>query len=262
MLARLVFFAALIAGSSVSAQEAALGSPTVSTGAGSLAWTKLVSLAHPLTTNSPLFPGDPLFTSTIVNTIAADGYRLEKVTLGTHTGTHVSAPCHFITGGKCMDQLPVSTFVRPVVVIDVRQRTAQNPDFQLTKADIRDWERAHGTIPPTAIVLLLTGFGDHFFDPSYFNTAPGISGLAVRWLMKPVSEGGRGAGGTGSDTFGPDATNDLNFAATFETLAAGGVTLENLTNLDQLHDQGDSVVFLPARFAGSGYQTNVLAFVR
>lgn len=229
---------------------------------GAASWGRVVSLAHELTANSPLFPGDPSFTINTWNTVAANGYLLEQVSLGTHTGTHVSAPCHFIEGAKCMADLPPEVFIRPAVVVDVRDRTRQSPDFQLTKKDLQDWEQSHGTIPQGSIVILFTGFGSKFFDPSYFDTAPGISGAAVRWLMKPVSQGGRGCAGTGSDTFGPDATSDVNFKATYYTLLAGGVTLENLTNLDQLHAQGDTIVFLPARLPGSGYQTNVIGLVR
>lgn len=228
---------------------------------GSVSWSKVVSLAHELNTSNPLFPGDPPFTTSIWNTIAADGYLLELISTGTHTGTHVSAPCHFIEGAKCMADLPAEMFIRPAVVIDVRERVAQNPDFQLSKADIRAWEQTHGKIPAGAIVILFTGFGSRYFDPSYFGTAPGFSSNAVRWLMKPVGQGGRGCAGTGSDTFGPDATSDTNFSATYYTLLAGGVTIENLTNLEQVHDQGDTIVFLPARFQGSGYQTNVIALV-
>jgi len=227
---------------------------------GSASWSKVVSLAHELTTNNPLFPGDPPFTINIWNTIPANGYLLEQVSLGTHTGTHVSAPCHFIEGAKCLADLPAKMFIRPAVVIDVRERVAQNPDFQLSKADIRAWEQTHGRIPPGSIVILFTGFGSRYFDPSYFDTAPGFSSDAVRWLMKSVSRGGRGCAGTGSDTFGPDASSDPNFEATYYTLLAGGVTIENLANLEQLHDQGDTIVFLPARFQ-SGFQTNVIALV-
>ncbi|HEY1098428.1 MAG TPA: cyclase family protein, partial [Myxococcota bacterium] len=230
---------------------------------GSAHWRKVVTLAHPLRTNSPIFPGDPAFTIETFNTVAADGYLLERVSLGTHTGTHVSAPCHFIDGAPCIDDLPAKTFIRPLVVIDVRARVAQQGgDFQVTKADIRSWENANGKIPEGAIVLLNTGFGSKFFTPAYLNDAPGFAGAAATWLMKPVSEGGRGAAGTGSDTFGPDATTDSDYSATYNTLLANGVTIENATRLDKVPAQGATIIFLPARLNnGSGYQTNIIALV-
>lgn len=230
---------------------------------GRAAWSKVVTLAHVLRTDSPIFPGDPLFTIDIFNTVADDGYLLEQINLGTHTGTHVSAPCHFIEGAPCVQDLPAKMFIRPVVVIDVRDRVdCEGGDFQVTKADIRSWERAHGTIPQGAIVMLNTGFGSKFFQPGYYDDAPGFAGAAATWLMKPVAQGGRGAAGTGSDTFGPDATSDGDFSATYETLLAGGVTIENAVRLEKLPAQGATIIFLPARLdQGSGFQTNIIALV-
>ena len=230
---------------------------------GRASWSKVVTLAHVLRTDSPIFPGDPLFTIDIFNTVEDDGYKLEQINLGTHTGTHVSAPCHFILGAPCVEDLPAKMFIRPVVVIDVRDRVrCEGGDFQVTKNDIRAWERRNGNIPQGAIVLLNTGFGDHFFDASYYDDAPGFAGDAATWLMKPVSQGGRGAAGTGSDTFGPDATTDGDFSATYETLLAGGVTLENVVRLEKLPAQGATIIFLPARLdEGSGFQTNIIALV-
>lgn len=230
---------------------------------GRASWNKVVSLAHVLRTDSPIFPGDPLFTIDIFNTVEDDGYKLEQINIGTHTGTHVSAPCHFIAGAPCVEDLPAKMFIRPVAVIDVRDRVdCEGGDFQVTKNDIREWERRNGRIPQGAIVLLNTGFGDHYFEESYYDFAPGFTGDAATWLMKPASQGGRGAAGTGSDTFGPDATSDADFSATYETLLAGGVTLENVVKLEKLPAQGATIVFLPARLdEGSGYQTNIIALV-
>lgn len=230
---------------------------------GSASWSKVVSVAQPLRTNSPLFPGDPVFTSELWTTVETDGYKLENIALGTHTGTHMSAPCHFIDGALCVDDLPAKMFVRKAVVIDVRARVAvEGGDFQVTKQDIRDWERQNGRIPEGAMVLLETGFSADFFNDHYFDDAPGFSGEAVAWLMRSTGQGGRGAAGTGSDTFGPDATSDVNFDASYETYLAGGVTLENLAHLERLPAQGATIVFLPALLKdGSGFQTNVIGLV-
>ena len=230
---------------------------------GSAQWSRVVSVAQPLRTDSPLFPGDPAFTSDPWATVATDGYLLEQVSLGTHTGTHMSAPCHFIDGALCVDDLPAKMFVRKAVVIDVRNRVAvAGGDFQVTKQDLRDWERQNGRIPEGAMVLLETGFSANFFNDHYFDDAPGFSGEAVAWLMRSVGSGGRGAAGTGSDTFGPDATSDLAFDASYETYLAGGVTLENLAHLERLPAQGATIIFLPALLKdGSGFQTNVIGLV-
>ena len=51
-------------------------------------------------------------------------------------------------------------------------------------------------------------------------TAPGFSGDAVQWLFDR-----RHISGVGSDTFGPDASSDANFDATFTALSNDGLRL-------------------------------------
>src|SRR4051794_21261844 len=92
-----------------------------------------VPLWQTLSPSDPLFPGDPKFTYRIVNTIAEDGYLLEQITsLGTHTGTHISAPAHFHAGAPYLNQLDESWTLMPLVVLDVRERvTKEGGNFQL-----------------------------------------------------------------------------------------------------------------------------------
>src|SRR5262245_62293944 len=93
------------------------------------AFGKAVFLSHvndPART--PLFPGDPAFGIRTVFTVPNDGFYLEVVREGTHTGTHYSAPCHFHRGALCMDDLSPSDLILPAAVIDVRDEAANDPD--------------------------------------------------------------------------------------------------------------------------------------
>jgi len=233
---------------------------------------QVVSLAQTLDQNRySLFPGDPPVNITIYNTIEADGYKLERInSLGTHTSTHMSAPCHFIEGTKCIDQLPPSKFLFTAAVIDVSAKVAANfkagkdnlNAYQLTWNDIKDYERkVKQQIPQDAMVMLYTGFGSLYGTPAYGNrNFPGFSRDAVQKMFDL-----RGISGTGSDTFGPDASNDENFDASTTTYENGGVTIENMANLGSLPGRkfGDIVVATPTKLKnGSGYQTNVLCIFK
>ncbi len=100
-----------------------------------------VSLSHTNSpARSPLFPGDPAFTLTTVNTVAEDGYYLQYVREGEHTGTHYSAPCHFREGKLCAEDLDAADFILPAVVIDVRAEVAADANHVVTRADLQDWE--------------------------------------------------------------------------------------------------------------------------
>jgi kynurenine formamidase len=218
----------------------------------------MARLSQVLTTTAPIFPGDPVPAIDINNTIAADGFLVEKVTFGTHTGTHLSAPGHFIEGATTVDDLPASSFVFPAYVIDIRARTAADPDFQLSVAEVKAYERQVGSIPKGALVILYTGFQARWPGESYSDTAPGISEAAVNWLFSA-----RRIKGVGSDTFGPDASSDTDFAASTAVYTNGGVTIENMAGLDQLHKRGDIVMAPTVRLVdGSGYQNDPIACLR
>ena len=132
-----------------------------------------VPLTLSLRDGVPLFPGDPQFTwevFTDTRTPAHDdgGFLLEHITsLGTHTASHISAPVHFILGGRRLNQLNEDFTLMPLAVIDVRARIrAHGPDFFVTRADLQRYERQHGRIPAGGCVLLLTGYAPLFFQGS------------------------------------------------------------------------------------------------
>ena len=120
---------------------------------------RLVSLSHvndPDTTN--VFPGDPPFTLETIATVADDGYFLQFVREGEHTGTHWGAPGHFNEGEPLADDLDPSDLFLPAVKIDVRAKCRDNPDYAVTIDDLKDWERRHGRIPHESAVVIWTGW--------------------------------------------------------------------------------------------------------
>jgi arylformamidase len=48
-----------------------------------------------------------------------DGARESLVTLGSHTGTHVDSPAHFIQNGLSIEQMSLSSLIGPCQVIDM-----------------------------------------------------------------------------------------------------------------------------------------------
>src|SRR5256885_2082237 len=107
-----------------------------------------------------LFRVDPPFHWRVWTTVPESGYLLEQITsLGTHTGTHISAPCHFHVGARCLVHLSERFFTpRPLVVIDLRsQIRRRGGDFFVAIGDLHRFESAHGRIPPGSYVVLYTG---------------------------------------------------------------------------------------------------------
>ena len=223
---------------------------------------------------TPVFPGDPAFTLRTAFTVPRDGFFMQYVKEGEHTGTHYSAPCHFHVRARCAGQLNAGDFILPAVVIDVRAAVDDDVDHAVTVAELRSWEADHGQIPDGAAVLLWTGC-DRYWGPSlapdrptYYNCGsadgrfrqPGFSRASVRWLIRTGVLTERGALGT--DTFGPDPGSDPMFMETFLTLRKHRFTLENLTNLRAMPATGAWIVIAgPRNRNGSGAPSSVIGLV-
>lgn len=229
-----------------------------------------VPLTQSLRRGVPIYPGDPRFRfdPRFIDTRTPGhddgGFLLERITdLGTHTASHISAPVHFILGGRRLDEIGEGWTLMPLAVIDVRRRISRHgPDFRIDLEDLRRWERRHGSLPPNGCVLLLTGYAPLFYQGSGENSpyvttsSPGFAGAAVDWLFAA-----RSVLATGSDTLGPDATIDTALRATTRTLFHGGITLENVgTRLPRMRPHGDWIAVNGNRPAFSGFQMGFTGF--
>jgi kynurenine formamidase len=228
-------------------------------GGNPLGCLRLVSLSHvndPATTT--LFPGDAAFTLETMATIPVDGFYMQFVHEGEHTGTHWGAPGHFEEGGLLADQLDPMDLYLPAVKIDIRDKAAANADYAVTVGDLKAWERRYGRIPNGAAVCLWTGWAEKWGTDAYANLdadevihQPGFSAAAVQWLVSTGRLGVRGA--LGSDTFGPDLGIDPDFSASVLLYHEHRISLENLNNLAALPTKGAYIlVGAPINVNGSG----------
>jgi len=185
-----------------------------------------------------------------------------------HGGTHLDAPVHFGEGRRTADEVPVRQLIAPAVVIDVAERTAADPDYRLTAADVAAWEARHGRIPPGAIVLLRTGWSARWPDRRrYFGDDkpgdasnlhfPSYGQEAARLLVVQ-----RQVGALGVDTASIDHGPSRDFLVHRLAAAADVPGLENLTNLDRLPPAGAWVIALPMKIrGGSGGPARVVALL-
>jgi kynurenine formamidase len=191
-------------------------------------------------------------------------------TVGEHVGTHFDAPAHWLSGkdypNNTVDTIEPDKFIVPAVVIDVCAKSAANPDYLLTVADIEDWESRHGVIPPRHWILMRTDWSKRKGD-AYTNKradgahTPGPSPEVVRFLIAQ-----RDLHGFGTETIGTDAgqAHLLDpFAPAHELFhGAGRYGLQCLQNLDQLPPVGALIVAAPLKLAGgSGSPLRALALV-
>ena len=85
----------------------------------------------PLYPGMPAFPGDPEFSTAPSHRIErGDAYNISTVGFGTHAGTHVDPPVHFIPGGAAIDRVDLELLNGPCRVVGVPDacRTIGGPE--------------------------------------------------------------------------------------------------------------------------------------
>src|SRR3989442_5003466 len=83
-----------------------------------------------------VYRGNPAVRIRPAMTLRRDGVNLSELCLGSHTGTHVDAPSHFIKGGKGIDRVDLERFVGPAWVADLRRVKRGISAVDLAKARI------------------------------------------------------------------------------------------------------------------------------
>lgn len=88
------------------------------------------------------WPGDPAFTFDWFLRLGKNGApcNVSQLSLGTHTGTHMDAPLHFIRNGKTIDQMPLEATLGPARILPIRDRESIKPE-ELKPFRIRKGER-------------------------------------------------------------------------------------------------------------------------
>lgn len=231
----------------------------------SIQYRQVVDLSHTISTDIPLWPGDPQVEFETVATLDKDGYYLRSFSIGEHSATHMNAPNSFHTGGQGIDGYSPESLVRPVTLIDVREQVEGNADYVVTVEDVLAWERENGEVQPGTVVLFHTGWQQRWLNPEAFMNAdsagglhfPGVGGETTRFLLEQ-----RDIAGVGIDTHGADPGQDSSYATNTQVLARNGIILENLANLDRLPPTGATIIIGVLRLKeGSGSPVSVLALI-
>jgi arylformamidase len=99
--------------------------------------TRIYDISMPLRSGGLVYPNNPPISITPVQSIAAGATaNVSRIDMGSHTGTHVDAPKHFIDSGTGVDAMPLDVLMGPARVIAVGDDLLAVGEAELRKHDL------------------------------------------------------------------------------------------------------------------------------
>jgi arylformamidase len=87
-----------------------------------------IDVTVPLRTGMAHWPDNPPVLIEPVKEIAKGGSsNVSRIEMGSHTGTHIDAPAHFIPGGSGIDKIDLDALIGPARVITILNREVITP---------------------------------------------------------------------------------------------------------------------------------------
>lgn len=209
----------------------------------------LHDLTHPITDGMMVYPRDPTVSIRPGLTLDRDGVVVERVQMGSHTGTHIDAPAHTILGGRTMADVTLDELVGDALILRV-------PTAQSNRPYTWDDLVMPGGIPDVvpAIVIIDTGWARYFGQQAALQH-PHLDAATAVELWR------RGMRLLAVDTLSPDATGAP--AASFPVheivLGGDGLIVENIRGLTDLPARV-RVGFFPLNLQGDGAPVRSVAF--
>ncbi len=187
---------------------------------------KIYDITRDLSEDAVLYPGDirPRFRE-----IDNGQYRVTEMTLGSHTGTHIDAPSHYLEGGRTVDQIPPGVLMGPARVLDCSDA-----------GEVIGPDHLAGRLAGASTLLLKTWFSERQeFDPGY----PALSVEAADLIAD--------AGVTCLGTDAPSIEAYHGDGAVHRRLLGSGMVILELLDLSAVPEGNYFMVALPMRLKGA-----------
>jgi kynurenine formamidase len=240
----------------------------------SLARKRYVDLTHEFLPGIPHWPGFPDETRKTIYwydkrpDTTGSGFFSELFTHVGQWGTHVDPPAHFIKGLRTVDQIDPKEMILPLVVIDVHEDSAKDPDYILSPERVKRWEKDHGQIPSGAFVAMRTDWSKRWPDAAKMENKdkngvahyPGWSLPVLKYLyeVRKITASGHET----TDTDPGIATSKDDYSLETYLLSTNHYQIELLTNLDQVPETGAIVIVtFPKPKGGSGFPARAFAIL-
>ncbi len=192
---------------------------------------RVIDVSVPNGPGQHVYPGDPEPRIDPVRRIVqGDVCNLSLLHMGTHTGTHVDAPYHFLKDGPRLGEVPLDRMVGPCLVADLRGRRA------VDAAALRNV-----TIERGEILLCLTDNSAKWAAPDFQRDFTFVTKDAADVLVE------RGVHALGMDYLSIEEFGSPDFPVHHTLLGAGVFVIEGL-DLRHVAPGRYYLVCLPLKF--------------
>ena len=192
---------------------------------------QVIDLSYQLNNNIPIYPGDPKVEIEITSTKETVGFQVSRIQLGTHSGTHIDLPGHFIKGGLTADKFNLDAFIGDAVVVNLPYST--NPN--ITVEDL-----AHLSKLKNKILIINSGWSAKINSEDFFTSHPQITLDATQYLIQ-----------SGIKLIACDMPSveqsETDFPVHKKFLEAGIPIVQMLCNLDKLGNSKIQFIALPLK---------------
>lgn len=181
------------------------------------------------------------FSYEILGTIDTVGRNTRKLIMGSHTGTHMDAPKHFINGGASIDEVELSKTCGKVSIIDLH---LLNEGEAVTRNILSKYNI-------TERVLFIFGWTDKWMTNQYYQNYPYFTEDAAKYLIEC------GVIFIAMDTPSPDDSRTKLLSKEDSTihkllLGNGVILVEYLANTEKINPAKDYYIFaMPMKIKGS-----------
>lgn len=190
----------------------------------------IYDISVPISNSMPVWPTDPPVGLTLKSHLSRDGSHTVRVTaieMGSHTGTHVDAPYHFVDDGRKLHEIPLEQMVGPVTVHEIPNVPSIGRS-QLAALDWNDVQR----------VLFKTENSKHWNDGKFYEDFVYLEPDGAEFLVE------RGIRLVGIDYLSIDKYKSIQHPTHFVLLRRNIVILEGL-NLSQVRAGTYQMAALP-----------------
>ncbi|WP_125152376.1 cyclase family protein [Clostridium rectalis] len=167
-----------------------------------------------------------------LSSINTEGYNVKKLSITTHTSTHVDAPNHIIENGLTIDKIPLDNFYGQGIIIDCRNIKSQCIDIDILN---------NYNLSNKDFILFYTGHDRYWGTVNYLSKYKYMSNKLCYYMSSLDIKG------VGIDTISIDSESNITLNNHNKLLKNNKLIIENLANLNFLVNKSFELFLFPLK---------------